>query len=196
MLCKGTPITCSVVTVALKPTLYYFSCPFPLRWSLPIHISSPGGLFCPITGTPRGKKHFQILPCPSLPPSSPSGLCTQLSLSFFSLPENMFLVLTEVAEAPGRVSSHAVCSLTTWTAFPVKTWLTDRGRAKQTRSTLAFSPCCASKITNEVCENWDKSWHLPSTGTVLHTLDFVMRVLWYWSQLFCWFSAQGCHNNF
>lgn len=194
MLCKGTPITCSVVAVALKPTLYYFSCPFPLRWSLPIHISSPGGLFCPITGTPRGKKHFSNPSMPFFTSEFPLWIVyTALSFLFFS---SLFLVLTEVAEAPGRVSSHAVCSLTTWTAFPVKTWLTDRRRAKQTRSTLAFSPCCASKITNEVCENWDKSWHLPSTGTVLHTLDFVMRVLWYWSQLFCWFSAQGCHNNF
>lgn len=23
------------------------------------------------------------------------------------------------------------------------------------------------------------SWHLPSTGTVLHTLKFIMRLLWY-----------------
>lgn len=33
--------------------------------------------------------------------------------SFFFPPEIVFLVVTEVAEAPGRGSSHAVCSVIT-----------------------------------------------------------------------------------
>lgn len=88
---------------------------------------------------------------------------------FFLLPENMFLVLSEVAKAPGRDSSHAVCSLTIWIAFPLKRWLSDKRRDRQIGRTLAFSPSHASKITVEVFKNWGKSWHLPSAGTVLHT---------------------------